>query len=621
MLVLAAILCVAAASSASASPWVIGRPHLLFDQDGLANVSDTLFTRLGTPTKDRSWTAVVPDRPWDAAVQFYTALVRLPDGFASGAGSGVRYHLYYPCSEGSLATSDIYACLSVSLDGETFSKPDLDVFPYTLANGSTVPTNRVLQTGFADKAPTPHCQIGNVLITSRPGQLPGVGEQARETDSASDAAFTMVVLYEAQVTDRWQLAAVSSDGVHFETSPNASLVRNLPSYFADSQSAVLEMDADVGPINSTSGVRVGGDFVAYGRLDTFTGPGCADSTGTFRRSQTASSAAANASDARALGPYGPASQSLVTLWGLDPGSCLDVYNPAPLQVPGGVLAMPSMFWHFTHSQSRVPGAGAGNDGVMDIRLLTSRDARNFTPVSRQPFLSRGAGHYDPNSGVFNGTGSDRDAGFIFLTLGGLIDPSAAAQETNTLPERPPGQRMWQLEDSGVADTLSAHVYLLHWASQTTHDGGGFLLYAQSPMAFTGIVRARLRREGFASLSTKRDVDAQSGSATTTARQLPVPATACGSANASLQLRLNYAAEVGGNVTVAVLDSSGRALPGFSSADSTPLRGNEVRGVASWGTPPMSDLSSLAGQDVALHVTLSNAQLYAWVLVCGAGGQV
>lgn len=603
-----ALLAVSGVSEALSAPWVVGRPHLLFDQDGLANVSNALITRLGSPEKDPSWTAIVPDRPWDVAVQFYTALVRLPPGFSSGVGATVRYHLYYPCSEGSLATTAIYACLSVSDDGETFTKPDLDVFPYTFSNGSTVSTNRVMQTGFADSTPTPHCQIGNVLVTTRPGVLPMAGN--------GSGAYTMVMLYEAQVTDRWQLAAVSPDGVHFTTSPNASLVPGLPSYFADSASAILEMDADVGPINASTGLRQGGDFVAYGRLDVFSSPGCPDSTGTFRRSQTAASNVSDPADARALGPFGPASQSLATLWGLDPAQCLDVYNPAPLRVPGGVVALPSMYWHFPRSQSRVPGDGAGNDGVMDMRLLTSRDGRSFAPVSRRAFLGRGAGFYDAASGVFNGTGSERDAGFVFFTLGGLVDPSAAAQE-DASRRLPPGPRgLPQLED---ADTpLSAAVSLLYWGSQTTHDGGGMLLYQQSPGAFTGVVRARLRREGFASLSTGRDVAAPMGSATTTLRLMPSPAAACGSAGSWLQLRLNYAAETGGNVTVALLGAGGAALPGFSEADSVPLRNNEVRGLVQWGEPPGSNLASLAGKEVSLQLTIANAQVYSWVIVCAQG---
>ncbi|CAF4431463.1 unnamed protein product, partial [Adineta steineri] len=132
-----------------------------------------------------------------------------------------------------------------------------------------------------------------------------------------------------------------------------------------------------------------------------------------------------------------------------------------------------------NSGAPIPRA-AQNDGVMDIRLALSRIPQGpFTFLTRDPFISRGIGIIDPNTKLVNGTGSDRDAGFVFSSSNGLMDPDFIRS---------------------AVDTLSPWMYHIYWGSQTTHAGGGAYLSQYWPGAFTGIFKARLRREGYVSLS-------------------------------------------------------------------------------------------------------------------------
>ena len=64
---------------------------------------------------------------------------------------------------------------------------------------------------------------------------------------------------------------------------------------------------------------------------------------------------------------------------------------------------------------------------------------------------------------------------------------------------------------------------------------------------------------------------------------------------------------GGHVVVEVLDTAGRAIPGYSAADATACVGDRTRLKASWSKP----LSALIGRTVALRFLLTRAQLCAF----------
>lgn len=301
---------------------------------------------------------------------------------------------------------------------------------------------------------------------------------------------------------------------------------------------------------------------------------------------------------------------------------------------------PSEMIHFALNDSRAPTPrAAGNDGVMDIRMLVSRDNVNFSFVSRDPFIPRGVGYRDPVSGCYNGTGSDRDGGFVFATNGGILD-------------------------NGEANSI----YMLYWGSQTTHAGGGAYLYTQWPGAYSGIFAARLRREGFVSLRTVQGgMAVGNGSFTTQPFAFPPLEQVCptgtgtggtsGSAS-GYQLSLNVHTSVSGSLSAALLavqpDGSLSPVPGYGADNAVHVMGNYIRVPLAWtsdaqaartmssaslaaaaagehdgnaangaigtgtGTGGVySDLSSFASPSAqyVLSVNMTRAQLYAWQLTC------
>jgi hypothetical protein len=278
----------------------------------------------------------------------------------------------------------------------------------------------------------------------------------------------------------------------------------------------------------------------------------------------------------------------------DAADCLDNYNAAalpPLPDAGAgalFVALPSVMRHMPLADSGAPDERAGaNDGWMDVRLAVSRDGAAFSFPSRDAFLRRGAGARDAASGLYNATGSEPDAGFVFATNGGLLDADAAAP----------------------------YVHLLYWGSQTTHAGGGAYLARYVAGARTGVFRARMRREGWAGLATLPSAPDGAGAATTVALTLPPPPAAA--AAAPLFLRFNAAVDAAGSLSVAILDAaSGAPLPGFGHGDCGAITGNGVRQLlACAGAGPGGDLAGLAarGAPVALDFRLTHCTLFAWAL--------
>ncbi|MEN6401038.1 MAG: hypothetical protein ABFD94_03770 [Armatimonadia bacterium] len=112
-----------------------------------------------------------------------------------------------------------------------------------------------------------------------------------------------------------------------------------------------------------------------------------------------------------------------------------------------------------------------------------------------------------------------------------------------------------------------------------------------------VVLNTIRTDGFASLYA----DAEGGQALTR------PFTFSGK-----RLEVNYATSAAGSLRFELCDTTGKALPGFSMADSELLYGNELAHTVAWrgGT----DVSALAGQTVRLRINLKDADLFS-VMFC------
>lgn len=541
----------------------VGDVHIFVDADGLdpagtANVS----IALGAVTKAYQ-VAVTSELPWEEVLHFYTSMVTVPSS-VSVTGTG-QFYLYYSCTyKGALSMN---LCFANSTDGVRWTKPLLPTFPWT--DGS--PTNIVFQVNTSSPGSWP----GSVLLDCRPGVQP---------------VERFKLTYEGEAMTRVMYVATSPDGLTWARRDPEVPVINVR-LFSDTQTAIV-----------WSPTR--GTYTAYGRKDAAIANnatvGCAGNYPSLRRvmmSVSNDSALGNYSEpVQVLGPGFP-----------DAFSCLDVYNPAPVQHGSTTLLLPSSFRHYATAESSHSSYSndnfTSNDGVLDVRLAVSRDGASFSFVSRDAFLPRGVGYRDPTTGAFTAGDSDLDAGFVFATAGGLVD-------TDVL-------QLPALHSPFPFPLPSKRVGLLYWGGQRTHGG-------ESAGAFQGVLRADMRREGYAALRSPPDDPVGAGSFRTLPLVVPSASTACsGQPGAQLWLLLNAQTSVAGQVTLALLQPGTlEPIPGYSPTMSVPFYGDSVRTPAGWapggnGTSPLlsRDLAPLAGQSVVVLVSLTHAQVFAWVLQC------
>ena len=104
----------------------------------------------------------------------------------------------------------------------------------------------------------------------------------------------------------------------------------------------------------------------------------------------------------------------------------------------------------------------------------------------------------------------------------------------------------------------------------------------------------LRKDGFVSL----DAGKKSGTILTKPLKL-----------AGKRLLLNLAAGKDGSARVAILNETGKSMPGFSSRSAVAVTGDAIRLPAKWKSG--GDISKLVGKVVQLKFYLKNASLYAF----------
>jgi len=529
--------------------------HLFLDDEGLAESFNVSFA-LGDVRKEYAAPAVVADRPWEEGLHFYTSAVAVPAGAVAGAAAG--FMLFYSCFTGG---SPMYLCLAVSADGAAWTKPLSLAFPF---DGNA--TNRV----FCVNASSPGSWPGSVLL-----------------DAAAPAAERFKLTYEGAGGERLPFLATSPDGVAWaRRSPEAPII--LQRLFSDTQTAIVHDAAT-------------GRYLAFGREDSDIGPhadvGCEGNYPSLRRVLLATSTTG------AAGPYSEPVQILGPGFP-DAYSCLDIYNPAPIQVPGAILLLPSSFRHYGIASAIPPyppnASTSFNDGVLDVRLAVSRDGVNFSFVSRDAFIPRGVGYRDPTHGSFSAADSDVDAGFVFATAGGLVDPAALLAPADARAPTPPFSFA----------IPSARVSLLYFGTQRTH-GGSVSHGAQ------GVLRATMRREGWVSARSPASDPVGAAAFLTVPLVVPSAAAACGAPGAQLWLLLNARTAAAGSVSITLLAADARTpLPGFDTP--TPFTGNAVRTPVGWargGGNVTNDISALGGTSVVVRADLVHAELFAWEVQC------
>ena len=559
-----------AARSSSPTPLKLG-VHLFVDNQYLQNTSSLEFQN-GLIQKNTGDPIVFPEYPWEAAVHFYTSFVQVPANL-SVTGKPM-YIIYYACvaSDTIIFFHNVSVCVANSTDGVKWEKPMLSYFPYT-ANGTqpAKPTNIVFVTDINEF-------LGSVFIDSRP-------------NVPRSEIFKMT--YENE-PERYVYVSTSSDGFNW----TAGKARAHPlAGLSDTQTVML-----YSPEN-------GGEYVLYGRQN---GPSLSNST----------VYCPNGGDAHRRVVITVSNDSIYGLWSKpleafplgapDPLQCLDNYNPATLYYQGVYFLFPSAFLHRSEADSGAPiPRAASNDGVMDIRLAVSRTALGpYNFPSRDPFISRGVGVIDPTCKLFNATGSDRDAGFVFSSSSGLLDPDFLQTRLNSLGDSNNDPSPW--------------VYHMYWGSQTTHAGGGAYLGRYWPGAYSGIFKARVRREGYVALSTLRSSATGQGWLLTEVLSLPKIDSNAAMNATQLQLRLNADVATAGHLAVQFEDGkTGNPISGYRLEDCKTLHGNGVRQLLEWsrqnGTRSnvtyTSDLTPLTtySDGIRMRIEMSHTKLYSWLL--------
>jgi hypothetical protein len=77
-----------------------------------------------------------------------------------------------------------------------------------------------------------------------------------------------------------------------------------------------------------------------------------------------------------------------------------------------------------------------------------------------------------------------------------------------------------------------------------------------------------------------------------------------------ELVLNFSSSAAGGIKVEIRDESGKAIPGFSLADCEDIFGDAIDRPVYWKAKG-NDVSSLKGKAIRLHITLKDADLFAF----------
>jgi hypothetical protein len=539
--------------------------HLFVDNQYLQNTSLLEFQN-GMIQKNTDDPIVFPEYPWEAAVHFYISLLQVPANL-SVTGKAM-YIIYYACVDSStiIFYDNVSICVANSTDGSKWEKPMLWYYPYT-ANGTqpAQATNIVFVTDVNEF-------LGSVFIDTRPG-------------TPRSEVFKMTYEHEPP---RYVYVGTSPDGFKW----TAGTARANPiAGLSDTQTVMLYSSEN------------GGEYILYGRQN---GPDLPNSTLDCPGGGTAHRRVVVTVSSNSV--YGPWSKPVEAfpLGASDPTQCFDNYNPATLHYKDVYFIFPSAFWHWAEADSGAPIPRAGsNDGVMDIRLAVSRTALGpYTFPSRDPFIPRGIGSVDPSCKLLNATGSDRDAGFVFSSASGLLDPDFLRSTSD--------------------DNPSPWIYHVYWGSQTTHAGGGAYLGRYWPGAYSGIFKARVRREGYVALSTLTSNPTGYGWLLSQILSLPRMDLNSTANSALLQLRINAEIATSGFLAVQFEDGgTGNPIPGYTFDECKSLHGNGIRQLLEWsrqnGTSlnvtytadltPLVDYSS----GIQMRIQMAHTKLYSWLL--------
>lgn len=526
--------------------------HLFVDNQYLENISSLEFQN-GLIEKDTDHPIVHPEYPWENGVHFATSFLQVPAN-VSVTGKAM-YLIYYVCTEKDIRLSahNVSFCVANSTDGMKWEKPLLWYYPYT-ANGTKPP------------------QPTNIVFFTTPGKL--LGSVFIDTHSGTPRSEVFKMVY-GNGNGTYAYVGTSPDGFNWTA---GSRPAHPLAIMCDTQAVMFYSDEN------------NGTYVLYGRRDQAnfdnTTIYCPGGRGSARK------VIVTVSNESVYGPWSGLVETFPS-GPPDPIPCFDSYNTGTMYYKGVYFLFPSTYLHWpkNDSGSRIT---PGNDGVMDIRLAISRTSLgNYTYPSRDSFLLRGIGTIDPYSKILNGTGSDRDAGFVFSSVNGLLDPDFVRGSSD--------------------DNPSPWMYHIYWGSQITHAGAISVIGSFWPGAYSGIFKARVRREGYVALSTLPADPTGHGSLLTQVLSFPK------SHDMQLQLRLNAEIATAGYLNIQFEDGqTGDPFPGYSFDQCKTLHGNGIRQLVQCNRQNQTYTSDLtpfvnSPNGIRIRMEMAHTKLYSWFL--------
>lgn len=338
----------------------IGLLKQLFIDDALIASSQKIELTMNLPVKTGEQ-VIVADQPWESGgIGAYNTVLKV----------GNEYRFYYSVLSSGLDKSKwikppegnpfppIWLCLATSRDGKVWKKPNLGIVEFAGSKANNIV--------FPSKASWN--EAGHVFIDTKPGVL-------------AEEKFKMTCRWDGPDGSYWnhEYTLKSHDGLSWAP------LSDEPAF----------KESDTGNVGFWDD-RIG-RYVVYVRLNQ-PEKGRPDA-------RTDGSSPAHRHVARCetddLIHWGER-KAVLSFDRIDPPG-LDLYNSAAFKYPWAdkvYLIFPGAYWHFPEP----PQGQYTNDGIVDIRLATSRDGIHFRYPSRSPFVPLGLE-------------GDFDDGAMYMTLG------------------------------------------------------------------------------------------------------------------------------------------------------------------------------------------------------------
>ena len=348
----------------------VGSRKQLFIDDALIASSRKIKLTMNPPVKTGEQ-MIVADKPWESGgLGAYCTVLKVDD----------EYRLYYNCvSYGSDKSKwiqppegspfpPIWLCMATSHDGKVWRKPNLGIveFDGSMENNIVFPPKASWNEG------------GHVFLDSKPG-IP------------ADEKFKLTCRWDGPDGSNWnhEYTLKSPDGLHWTP------LSDKPAFKASDTGNVGFWDDRIGR------------YVVYVRLN--------EPEKDRPDARTDGSSPAHRHVARCetddLSHWGER-KAVLSFDEIDPPG-LDLYNNAIVKYPWSnnvYLIFPSAYWHFPEP----PAGPYPNDGILDIRLATSRDGVHFQYPSRSPFVPLGLeGSFDSGA-MYMIAGMIRQGGELWM---------------------------------------------------------------------------------------------------------------------------------------------------------------------------------------------------------------